>query len=63
MFSSSFWHRVGAVLGSALAIVPVLGVIPGIGTAMAAVMTVGGIAMTLATNLEKALTKAPPKAP
>lgn len=60
MFSSSFWHRIGAVLGSALAIVPVLGVIPGVGPVLNVVMTVGGVAITLATNLEKVLTKKAP---
>lgn len=65
MFKSAFWHRIGAVLGGAMAILPVLGAIPGAGTVLNVVMTVGGVAITLATNLEKVLSGQPktPSAP
>lgn len=49
----SWVHRIGAALGSALAILPVLGLIPGAGPILNVVTTVVGIGITLATNLEK----------
>lgn len=55
----NWFHRVGAILGSALAVVPVLGLIPGIGTVPAVLSTVLGVGITLVTNIEKVLGKQP----
>ena len=55
----SWFHRLGALLGSALALLPVLGMIPGAGTVVNVATTVVGIGITLATNLEKVLGKQP----
>lgn len=55
----NWFHRIGAALGSVLALVPVLGLIPGAGTVVNIVTTVVGVGITLATNLEKVLGKQP----
>lgn len=51
----NWWHRIGAVLGSALAILPVLGMIPGTSALVHVATTVVGVGITLATSLEKAM--------
>lgn len=51
----NWFHRLGAIFGSALTILPVLGMIPGAGPVINVVTTVVGVGITLATNLEKVL--------
>jgi hypothetical protein len=55
---SSFWHKIGAVLGPVATILPYLGVIPGAGAVVNVGLTIVGIATTLITSLDKAF---PPK--
>jgi Flp pilus assembly pilin Flp len=55
---SSFWHKLGAILGPVAAILPVLGAIPGAGVVVNVAITLVGVATTLVTSLDKAF---PPK--
>lgn len=51
---SSFWHKLGSILGPVATILPVLGVIPGAGAVVNVGITVVGALVTLVSSLEKA---------
>lgn len=61
MFSSHWFSKLGAVLGSALTILPILNMIPGAGPVVKIASTVIGTAITLVTQFDKV--KLSPAAP
>lgn len=50
---SNWIHRIGAILGSAAVVLPILDAIPGAGPTVKVITTVVGLGITLATDLGK----------
>lgn len=51
---SSFFHKIGAILGPVTVLLPSFGLIPGAGKVVNGALVVTGVLTTLIANLEKA---------
>ncbi len=59
---SHWFHKLGAVLGTAMTLLPILNAIPGAGPAAKVVTTVVGVGITLVTDLGKVFGGSAPSA-